>query len=57
MYNSQCVIGRTNVQRTFQIEDANTIIAHLPFIGNRIALPTTTAEEVIAIARKAGSSI
>jgi len=57
MYNSQCVIGRTNVQRTFRIEDANTIIAHLPFIGNRIALPTTTAEEVIAIARKAGSSI
>ena len=53
MHHSQRAIARTNVQRTFRIEDANMIIAHLPFIGDRIALPTTTAEEIVAIARKA----
>jgi len=55
MYHSQCTIGRTDVQRTFRIEDANMIVAHLPFIGDRIALPITTAEEITEVARKAGS--
>ena len=51
-HSTHSVIGRSNVQRTFRIEDTNTIMSHLPFIADRIALETTTAEEITEIARK-----
>lgn len=55
IYGSQHAIDRTNVQRNFRIEDANSIVTHLPFIGARIASPRTTAEEIVEIAREVWS--
>lgn len=49
---SRCAVGRTDVQRAFRVEDANSIITHLPFVKDRIGLPATTAEEIVEIARK-----
>jgi hypothetical protein len=50
-YCSWCVIGRSDVQRTFRIEDSDSITTNIPFIAARIASPTTTAEEITEIAR------
>lgn len=51
-HNSQSITGRSDVQRAFRIEDADSIMTHLPFVAARIALPTTTGEELVEIARK-----
>ena len=50
----QSTIGRSNVQRTFRIEDGDSIMAHLPFITARINSESSalTAEEIIEIMRK-----
>lgn len=45
---------RSDVQRTFKIEDANEILTHVPFVATRVESPETTAEELIEIVRKVG---
>jgi len=50
---SRFAIGRSSVQRAFRIEDADSIMTHVPFIAARIASEssTPTAEEITEIVR------